>query len=417
MGTGCSQPAAGLTIEQVIAMIQEYMVSRNMDVRDAFLFVDQDQSGFISFDEFLIAFQACLSGSGYQFTTDDVWQVFSKCDVNGDGRIDIQEFCALYCPANSFGTWSDDAQYWASTNSYNVAQYTAMRDPMRLGEEVIARVASAIVRTGRTPHEVFLKVDVDQNGTLSRDEIERMVRTFQSDVSPSEMAAIWMVFDRDNNGCVDMSEFVKALQSSRPEALLALETKVGQIGSRFQQNGYNLLQAFSLFDRDNDSFLTRDEWQRALGLLCVGLNPEDCEAVFRRFDANGDGFLSIDEFSCFFNMALQRHTSVGPDGLSYGVDPSLVCAQTIIPEQPWEAEALNLVRDALSVERSGLRIDDVFRRLDLTQTGTMSSYEFNRMMSSYRPDLQTEHLNRLFQIVNVSGNGSINLSEFVRRFG
>jgi len=75
------------------------------------------------------------------------------------------------------------------------------------------------------------------------------------------------------------------------------------------------------------------------------------------------------------------------------------------------------VRECLSIGRSGLTITEVFRRLDVDHDNKMTSYEFDRMVTTYRPELQQEHLLSLFQKVNTSNSGAISTTEFVARFG
>ncbi len=44
--------------------------------------------------------------------------------------------------------------------------------------------------------------------------------------------------------------------------------------------------------QDNDGFITKDEFQR----ISKKLNKEQIEAVFAKFDKDGDGVLSFEEF-------------------------------------------------------------------------------------------------------------------------
>lgn len=51
-------------------------------------------------------------------------------------------------------------------------------------------------------------------------------------------------------------------------------------------------KAFKLFDKDNDGFITKDEFQK----ISKKLSREQIEAVFAKFDQDGDGVLSFEEF-------------------------------------------------------------------------------------------------------------------------
>merc|ERR1712232_699010 len=164
-----------------------------------------------------------------------------------------------------------------------------------------------------------------------------------------------------------------------------------------------------MFDRDNDGFLSRDDWRRAMGILGAQLDDKDLESVFRYFDANNDGFVSLVEFQKSFQDVFDRSPS-----LQHGVMP--VYSPPPV-EQPWETEVLDLARSCLSVGRSGFGITEVFRRLDITKSNTLTPYEFNRVMTTYKPELTQPQLDQLFLKVNTSRSGAITLGEFTRRFG
>ena len=56
-------------------------------------------------------------------------------------------------------------------------------------------------------------------------------------------------------------------------------------------------RAFKLFDKDNDGYITKDEFQK----ISKKLNREQIEAVFAKFDRDGDGVLSFEEFRRMLN--------------------------------------------------------------------------------------------------------------------
>ena len=56
-------------------------------------------------------------------------------------------------------------------------------------------------------------------------------------------------------------------------------------------------RAFKLFDKDNDGYITKQEFQK----ISKKLNKEQIDAVFNKFDKNGDGVLSFEEFRKMLN--------------------------------------------------------------------------------------------------------------------
>lgn len=439
MGTGLSS-LHGLTVEQIIAQIAVYLNERSISLRDAFVWLDGDGSGYVSWDEFWRGFHLCIAGvpGGVSITSEHVIAVFNRFDTNGDQHLSIDEFVAAFNRPEVLAA-TIGHQYYLNVPKQTVVQ--PVQTDYKSAWSVIERIASAIVRTGNDVDTLFNSLDVDGNRRLSRSELARMMITFQPDLSLTEQDAVFSRFDRNASGDVDVHEFAQALKDANPSSWISLEEKVKAIGDRFRERGYTLVNAFTLFDRDGDGFLTRDEWQRAIRLVNPATSDADIEAVFRRFATGGTGLMSVYDFQKFFQDAMERRAPGMPSTHAHrGVQlehpppvhplhtttvmpppppppPPLATAPTYSAEAPWETEVLDLVKSCLSVARSGMTITEVFRRLDVDQSNEMSWSEFCRLIKNYRQDLEDYHIEQLFYRVNTSRTGSISMGEFVLRFG
>lgn len=425
---GAASSLYGLSVEQALEQAARYFHDQGLDVVTAFRMIDEDGSDFINFPEFRRAVHICFDGLHLDLRDDELQRVFSRFDTNFDGKLSLQEFNACFMgklqfAAGSAGGFVASPGYHA--NSYQgggfEGHYDAMpvRQPVHapsseegLTSRTVGRIATSIVRTGWTPQQIFDKLDGDRNGSLSRHELEDVVLRFQPDLSLSERDRIFRHFDRDGSGQISLYEFCRALEATSPEALAALEGQVRILAERFAAQGYTLRQAWQLFDRDGDQHLTADEWRRAVRALAPGLRPEDGEAILKHFDRDGNGLLSIVEFQEFYEQAMQRTQVLAPDA-SRGLP-----ARHAMPcEEPWQTDVLDLVRNSLCRARAGMTIQEVFRRMDISRSGNLTRYEFDRMVSQFRPDLNGAHMESLFHIVNTSGSGAITLNEFNCRFG
>lgn len=416
MGAGSS--LRGLSIEQGLERAARHFHEQGLDVISAFRMIDKDSSDFISFPEFRRAVHICFDGLHLDLPDDELQRVFSRFDTNYDGMLSLQEFNTCLMGKLQFSGGSVGGLYHGAGGSFGAfegrydAQPATRCSQDSLASRTIGRIATSIVRTGWTPRQVFEKIDGDRNGSLSRHELEDVILRFQPDLSLSERDEIFRFFDRDGSGQISLYEFCSSLEATGPEALAALEGQIRLLAERLVAQGCTLRQAWQCFDRDGDQLLTADEWRRAVRALAPGLRPEDGEVILRHFDRDGNGLLSLVEFQDFYEQAMQR-TQPLPIDTSRGLP-----ARHAMPcEEPWQTDALDLVRNSLRRARAGMTIQEVFRRMDISRSGSLTRYEFDRMVGSFRPDLSAAHMESLFHIVNTSKSGAISLSEFNCRFG
>merc|ERR1712232_662200 len=145
-----------------------------------------------------------------------------------------------------------------------------------------ARIAASIVRTGFTCEDLFRKLDVDFSGTLSRAELEQVIKRFEPTLSLTESAAIFRKLDANGSGGVDLVEFKRALVKANGRAIVTIEEKIKMLGSKFRTRGYNQAESpFCLFDQNRDGFLSMDEFKRCMRTIgAQELSDDDLQGVF-----------------------------------------------------------------------------------------------------------------------------------------
>jgi Ca2+-binding EF-hand superfamily protein len=119
---------------------------------------------------------------------------------------------------------------------------------------------------------IFDKFDTDKSGLLDRGEIFRMVRLCNPNFSNDELNNLLKKLDADSNERVDRNEFI---------------------------NYY-----FNLFRTDNDA-----TFRERLETTFNGRRKVKLQTVFNAYDLNGDGVLSLDEFSLMLKMNGRKFVS------------------------------------------------------------------------------------------------------------
>jgi len=191
---------------------------------------------------------------------------------------------------------------------------------------------------------------------------------------------------------IDWREFIKHF-TSRPTAMDDLEQD--QL-SLLQKHKDKFLNIFELMDSDGNGTLDKDEFVSGIKMLSEQIgqslpgNPKD---LFKVFDVNGDGEISINEFcKALEESAELKHVTESID------------TQTMDALQK-NNEMLVMAFKYLDTDKSGAIDRDEFQRgIDLLN---------KRLSGSGRVKIDP---NELFDLLDADGNGEIDVKEFNQMF-
>jgi len=128
--------------------------------------------------------------------------------------------------------------------------------------------------------ELFMLFDRDQDGVLSFTELGTAMKTLGQ--RPSEKTLLKMVRSVSEDKLYDTIEFNEFLQMM----------------SKQQEDDINmnaLVEAFKIFDKDNDGFLSTDEMRK---IMKDRMSKKDLNAMIKEADSDNDGFINCQEFCC-----------------------------------------------------------------------------------------------------------------------
>lgn len=127
--------------------------------------------------------------------------------------------------------------------------------------------------------EMFRKMDTDNDGIVSIEELKAGLRNFNSQLAESEVQMLIEAVDTNGKGTLDYGEFVAV-----------------SLHLQRMTNDEHLHKAFSYFDKDGNGYIEPDELRDAL----MEDGADDCTDVandiFHEVDTDKDGKISYDEF-------------------------------------------------------------------------------------------------------------------------
>ncbi|XP_010412895.1 PREDICTED: probable calcium-binding protein CML32 [Camelina sativa] len=130
--------------------------------------------------------------------------------------------------------------------------------------------------------QIFERVDKNKDGKISWDEFAEAIRVFSPEITSEEIDKMFRVLDTDGDNQIDEVEFASCLMLN------------GE--GEEDDEEVHLREAFDLYDKDRDGKISASEIHMVLKGLGEKKTMEECVAMVRAVDKNGDGFVDFEEF-------------------------------------------------------------------------------------------------------------------------
>ncbi|KAK1404766.1 putative calcium-binding protein CML19 [Heracleum sosnowskyi] len=199
----------------------------------------------------------------------------SSSPVNQKGKLAKQSSASAFkrlcqklspkqSPRNSFSS-SSSIKSLASPEHINHAVENTSTSSKPFNEELVQRV--------------FNYFDEDEDGKITASELRTCMTAVggrEMTLAEAEMAV--ETADSDGDGMLGLDDFSKLLETS--------------CGTEEEE----LREAFGLYAAEGTSSITAKSLKRMLSRLGQSTSVDNCRAMIRKFDLNGDGVLNFDEF-------------------------------------------------------------------------------------------------------------------------
>ncbi|XP_027350932.1 probable calcium-binding protein CML36 [Abrus precatorius] len=190
----------------------------------------------------------------------------------------------------SFGSGSSSSSSDDSTHKTpNAAAPAGSQTPTSVLPDVTVDWSDITVDVRWDLAQAFRLIDRDNDGVVSREELEALLTNLAASSSPDDVALMLSEVDGDGHGCISVE---------------ALMNRVGT-GSEPGSDPGELREAFEVFDTDRDGRISAEELLRVFRAIgderCT---LEECRRMIEGVDRNGDGFVCFEDFSRM--MELQR---------------------------------------------------------------------------------------------------------------
>ncbi|MCJ1405472.1 hypothetical protein MMC11_008700 [Xylographa trunciseda] len=137
--------------------------------------------------------------------------------------------------------------------------------------------------------EAFSLFDKNGDGQITSKELGTVMRSLGQNPSESELQDMINEVDADNNGTIDFPEFL---------TMMARKMKDTDSEDEIRANSHLAYQceAFKVFDRDNNGFISAAELRHVMTSIGEKLTDDEVDEMIREADQDGDGRIDYNEF-------------------------------------------------------------------------------------------------------------------------
>ena len=256
---------------------------------DIFTVFDTDESGNMSAKELLTGLQTLGNFDGV--TPADAEGIISQFDKDGDRACSKDEFASYF-----------------TSRVRQALDDRAKRKAQKAVTKFCLLVRSA-EESGASLKDIFGHFDEDKGGSVSKEELTAGLRRLPKckSLTDEDVRTLVASLDADGNGEVSLPEFIAFIDRHAPSSRVDAGTaddvvqRVRLVFRRAEQEGLGPEKLFEHVDADRSGSLSLSEMQDVLLKLphFKGVGAEDLKVFMKRVDRDGNGTISLAEFSSF----------------------------------------------------------------------------------------------------------------------
>ena len=215
--------------------------------------------------------------------------------------------------------------------------------------------------------EAFKKFDADNDGQISRQEVMNGASSAGLRISSEEVDTLFILGDKDGNGQIDFSEFAQIMIPSAPE-------KISKLRKCFR-NRTEVEAAFRRWDANRDGSISLNELKAGLSGSGIMFTEQEAETCFAVADTNGDNEVSMEEFVTLLGSS--QTSSSGP------------------------------VRKFFEY-----CVEQAFNNIDANRDGAISYQELSQSLR--KSGFSDQEIHTIFSLADHDGDGEVSLHELIR---
>ena len=232
--------------------------------------------------------------------------LFRQIDLDSDNYISFKEFSdclekKLHLPYIDYSLTEEVFKKYDDDKDYKISYFEFSKHILNLDgidhKKLLQKLKKQLLEKTDEENDLlklFKSMDLDNNGTLSFNELSDSMKKLNVNFSKSEIEDLFSYFDKDDSEKISYEHFVEVLSEDHLN-LAPLRSKVNEI---LKEKGQNLKAYFrSLNTKGEDDFLNKKEFSDFIKKLGFKYDSEQEEEIFEAFDQDKDYRIAYEEFN------------------------------------------------------------------------------------------------------------------------
>ncbi|XP_061172583.1 calmodulin-like [Saccostrea echinata] len=259
--------------------------------------------------------------------------------------------------------------------------------------------------------QVFRRFDKDKNGTISVENLEKVMKALGQDIAHDDIKSMIQEYDRSANGFISYLDFMEIMVKRGDQTEIITEEE--------------LTEVFSVFDMDGCGTITAHDLREAMAALGNGITEQEAEELIQKADKDEDGLVNITEFRAAFEMLDTSGTgkvaiSQLPD-IIRKIDPTArrsdINNMAKLLNKDGEFGFHDFV-NALTLRMRQADIEDelqrAFRIFDKDGDGYITVRELRHLMTNLGEKYTEEEVNEMIQIADFNQKGKVDFQDYIK---
>jgi Ca2+-binding EF-hand superfamily protein len=246
-----------------------------LNFEEMFAEFDVNGNGRIGHTEF----EKALEKLGFHASKKDMQLLMLKFDENEDGNITLDEFV-----------------------KFAKAKSPSLRsNAIEKAEKRLRKIVVKAEEKGMTVRDMFSHFDKNDNGEVSKGEWIDALSELGISVTKTEARTIMAHLDGDDSGSLNVDEFVQFVEglpktTGTGSKIFQMEVRLHEILQKAVDKGMSIRKTFAHFDEDGRGSVNDRDFEEALEKLGFRATGSELTELVKKFDVDGDGYVSIKEF-------------------------------------------------------------------------------------------------------------------------